>query len=100
MQLRPQVRRLSETGGVPMTSPTTEQPLTEPAQQTGQRVASKHVRCPVCGWPLEITSDSYPSHGMFMFGCSGVKWPNCPRSGKPFDPSAPALAVNLPWDRS
>jgi len=39
-----------------MTPPTTEQPLTEPAQQTGQRVASK-PDCTAC----QYFHETYPS---------------------------------------
>lgn len=59
----------------------------------------KHVRCPVCGYPLEVTGDVYPAHKMMKFGSAGISHGHpCPRSEKPFDPLAPPMAVPLPWD--
>lgn len=59
----------------------------------------RHVRCPLCGWPLEVTADVYPHHSMINYKPGSTTRVQCPRSGTPFDASAPAMAIPLPWDR-
>ncbi len=69
-----------------MTPPTTDRPLTEPAQQTGQGVGG-YIECPACAKSVRICSNgTYPQHKIRRSRRSHLALPWCPRSGRPVSP--------------